>query len=95
MAWRGRTGWSNFLILWDIVSFARKKGIPVGPGLWDRRALGSYVRRKQGAEPVPSLDSRADALLAETYGILVYQEQVLELAWRGRALVRRGRKVQA
>jgi len=39
-----------------------------------------FVARKFGKEPVPSIDARVDPLLAETYGIMVYQEQVMRLA---------------
>ena len=36
-----------------------------------------YCARKNGGEPVPSVHALVDDILAETYGIMVYQEQVM------------------
>ena len=41
--------------------------------------IGSYCARKGGAEAVPSLHPLVDDLLAETYGIMCYQEQVMQV----------------
>lgn len=50
------------------------------PGPWDPGALGAYVRRKEGKEEVPALHPLADPILRETHGVLLFQEQALELA---------------
>ncbi|HLL90773.1 MAG TPA: DNA polymerase III subunit alpha, partial [Tepidisphaeraceae bacterium] len=41
--------------------------------------IPSYCNRKHGREPVPSVHPIMDKLLAETYGIMVYQEQVMQI----------------
>ena len=38
-----------------------------------------YCNRKHGREGVPSVHPIMDAILAETYGIMVYQEQVMQI----------------
>src|SRR5688500_1401345 len=38
-----------------------------------------YCNRKHGVEQVPSVHPIMDAILAETYGIMVYQEQVMQI----------------
>ena len=38
-----------------------------------------YCNRKHGREQVPSVHPIMDAILAETYGIMVYQEQVMQI----------------
>jgi len=38
-----------------------------------------YCARKHGREPVPSVHPVIDRILAETYGIMVYQEQVMQI----------------
>jgi len=38
-----------------------------------------YCARKSGLEPVPSIHPKIDEILAETYGIMVYQEQVMQV----------------
>jgi DNA polymerase-3 subunit alpha len=38
-----------------------------------------YCNRKHGREKVPSVHPIMDAILAETYGIMVYQEQVMQI----------------
>ena len=38
-----------------------------------------YCNRKHGREPVPKVHPIMDAILAETYGIMVYQEQVMQI----------------
>ena len=39
-----------------------------------------YVDRKHGQDKVPSLHPAIDKLLEETYGVIVYQEQAMEIA---------------
>jgi DNA polymerase III subunit alpha len=50
---------------------------PLGSGFHDR-----FVERKHGREPVTYLLPQMEEALKETYGVLVYQEQVMELAVR-------------
>ena len=42
--------------------------------------IPSFVKRKHGEEPVEFPDPRVEPVLAETYGIMVYQEQVMQMA---------------
>ncbi len=42
--------------------------------------IPSYIARKSGTEPVTYLDDRMGEVLKETYGIMVYQEQVMQVA---------------
>ena len=39
--------------------------------------IPTYCSRKNGAEEVPSVHKLVDDILAETYGIMVYQEQIM------------------
>ncbi len=39
--------------------------------------IGTYCARKNGTEEVPSVHEKVDDILAETYGIMTYQEQVM------------------
>ncbi|HEX8325866.1 MAG TPA: DNA polymerase III subunit alpha [Tepidisphaeraceae bacterium] len=41
--------------------------------------IPSYCNRKHGREPVPSVHPIMDNILSETYGIMVYQEQVMQI----------------
>jgi DNA polymerase-3 subunit alpha len=41
--------------------------------------IPEYNARKHGRQPVPRLHEAVDPLLAETYGIMVYQEQVMQV----------------
>ncbi|MDP6546011.1 MAG: DNA polymerase III subunit alpha [Phycisphaerae bacterium] len=41
--------------------------------------IGSYCARKAGKQDVPSLHPLVDDLLAETHGIMTYQEQVMQV----------------
>ena len=47
---------------------------PLGSGMVD-----SYVNRKRGTEPVRYAHPRLEEILKETYGIMVYQEQVMRI----------------
>jgi DNA polymerase-3 subunit alpha len=42
--------------------------------------IPSYCARKHGREPVDYPDPRVEPILRETYGIMVYQEQVMQMA---------------
>ncbi|HUU22114.1 MAG TPA: DNA polymerase III subunit alpha [Phycisphaerae bacterium] len=44
--------------------------------------IDSYCARKNGTEPIPSIHPQIDDLLAETYGIMTYQEQVMQVVNR-------------
>src|SRR6185369_7628770 len=39
----------------------------------------TYVNVKHGVEPVPKVHPVVDDILAETYGVMVYQEQVMRI----------------
>lgn len=41
--------------------------------------IPSYCNRKEGVESVPSVHPLVDDILSETYGIMVYQEQVMQV----------------
>ncbi|MFM9098549.1 MAG: DNA polymerase III subunit alpha, partial [Phycisphaerales bacterium] len=41
--------------------------------------IPDYKARKHGRQPVPRVHDAVDPLLAETYGIMVYQEQVMQV----------------
>src|SRR5256885_3783132 len=47
------------------------------PGPMER--IPTYCNRKHRREPVPQVHPLMDAILAETYGIMVYQEQVMQI----------------
>ncbi|WP_299440286.1 DNA polymerase III subunit alpha [uncultured Rhodospira sp.] len=72
------------------------------PGPMDN--IPSYIRRKQGQEQVQYLHEQLEPILRETYGIMIYQEQVMQAAQAlagyslgGADLLRRamGKKIQA
>src|SRR5699024_9349223 len=48
------------------------------PGPMD--LIPSFIRRKHGQEEVAYPDPRVEPVLKETYGIMVYQEQVMQMA---------------
>ncbi|TAN07315.1 MAG: DNA polymerase III subunit alpha [Rhodanobacteraceae bacterium] len=48
------------------------------PGPMD--LIPTYVARKLGKEPVTYPDPRVEPVLSETFGIMVYQEQVMQMA---------------
>ncbi|MEO7198935.1 MAG: DNA polymerase III subunit alpha [Dokdonella sp.] len=48
------------------------------PGPMD--LIPSYCARKAGREPIEYPDQRVEPVLRETYGIMVYQEQVMQMA---------------
>jgi DNA polymerase III subunit alpha len=42
--------------------------------------IETYARRKKGLEPVTFLDAQLKPILAPTFGIIVYQEQIMQIA---------------
>lgn len=42
--------------------------------------LESYIRRKRGEEKIEYMHPSLEPILAETYGVIIYQEQVMEIA---------------
>jgi DNA polymerase-3 subunit alpha len=50
------------------------------PGPMESGMHDDYVRRKHGQEPVTYLLPQLEPLLNETYGIILYQEQVMQIA---------------
>lgn len=49
----------------------------VRPGPMRSGLTESYLRRRQGLEPVTYPDARLEAFLGDTYGSMIYQEQVM------------------
>src|SRR5262249_225968 len=48
------------------------------PGPMD--LIPAFLARKRGEQRVDSLDARLEPILGPTYGIMVYQEQVMQIA---------------
>lgn len=48
---------------------------PLGSGMVDQ-----YIERKHGRAPVEFLHPRLDKVLGETYGVVLYQEQIMQIA---------------
>lgn len=48
------------------------------PGAMDY--IDNYIRRKEGIEKVEYIDKSLEPILSQTYGIIIYQEQILEIA---------------
>jgi DNA polymerase III subunit alpha len=48
------------------------------PGPMDN--IPTYINRKHGEEPVELLHPRLEGILQETYGVIIYQEQVMQIA---------------
>jgi len=48
---------------------------PMGAGMHE-----DFVRRKHGLAPITSLHPLIDAIVSPTYGVIVYQEQVMQIA---------------
>jgi DNA polymerase-3 subunit alpha len=42
--------------------------------------IESYAKRKQGLEPVTYLDNQLKPILNPTFGIIIYQEQIMQIA---------------
>lgn len=50
------------------------------PGPLDAGMVPKYIRRKNGQEKVTYLHPKLEPILKKTYGIVVYQEQLMEIA---------------
>ena len=50
------------------------------PGPVQSDMISPYLRRKHGLEPVKYLHPALEPIMKRTYGVLIYQEQVLEIA---------------
>ncbi len=50
------------------------------PGPLDSGMADTYVERKHGREPVVYLFDELEPILKETYGVILYQEQVMKIA---------------
>ncbi len=50
------------------------------PGPLDSGMVDDYVERKHGREPVTYLVPELEPILKETYGVILYQEQVMKIA---------------
>ena len=48
------------------------------PGPMDN--IPTYINRKHGEEPVDCLNALLEPILKETYGVIIYQEQVIQIA---------------
>lgn len=48
------------------------------PGPMDN--IDTFIKRKRGLEPIEYLDPSLEAILKPTYGIIVYQEQIMQIA---------------
>ncbi len=52
----------------------------IRPGPIQGNAVHPYLRRRQGLEPVTYLHPSLEPILAETLGVILYQEQVMRIA---------------
>jgi DNA polymerase III alpha subunit len=52
----------------------------IRPGPIQGNAVHPYLRRRQGIEPVSYLHSSLEPVLRETLGVILYQEQVMQIA---------------
>ncbi|HEX5589517.1 MAG TPA: PHP domain-containing protein, partial [Candidatus Limnocylindrales bacterium] len=52
----------------------------IRPGPIQGNAVHPYLRRKQGLEPIEYLHPSLEPILAETMGVILYQEQVMRVA---------------
>jgi DNA-directed DNA polymerase III PolC len=68
-----QTRCDDFEVLTAISSIIR-------PGVSNHGGKRQYVRRHLGLEPVSFLHPRLEPVLADTYGCLIYQEQVIRVA---------------
>ena len=50
------------------------------PGPLQSGMVDDFINRKHGREPVVSLHDRIESILEPTYGVILYQEQVMEIA---------------
>jgi len=54
----------------------------IRPGPIQGNAVHPYIRRKQGREPVTYAHPLLEPILADTMGVILYQEQIIEIAMR-------------
>lgn len=52
----------------------------IRPGPIKGNMVEPYIRRRQGLEPVTYLEPRLEPILKKTYGVILFQEQVIEIA---------------
>lgn len=50
------------------------------PGPWDSGTVDAFLRRRKGKEPVTFLHPLLAPILSSSYGLLLYQEQVMKIA---------------
>ena len=50
------------------------------PGPLDSGMVDEFIERKQGRKSIKYLDPKLEGILKETYGVIVYQEQVMQIA---------------
>jgi DNA polymerase-3 subunit alpha len=50
------------------------------PGPLDSGMVDEFIKRKHGKEPIRYLHEALEPILRETYGVIVYQEQVMQIA---------------
>lgn len=50
------------------------------PGPLDSGAAEQFIRRKHGKEPITYMHPLLETVLKETYGVTIYQEQVMQIA---------------
>ena len=50
------------------------------PGPIEGGATGMWMRRKRGEEPVTYMLPELEPILKETYGAILYQDQVMKIA---------------
>ena len=50
------------------------------PGPLDSGMVDEFIERKQGRKKIIYLDPKLEEILKETYGVIVYQEQVMQIA---------------
>ncbi len=50
------------------------------PGPLDSGMVEEFIKRKRGKEPIHYLHPALEPVLKETYGVIVYQEQVMQIA---------------
>ena len=50
------------------------------PGPLDSGMVDQFIKRKHGKEPIKYLHPALESILRETYGVIVYQEQVMQIA---------------
>jgi len=50
------------------------------PGAWQQGIVETYLKRRGGRESIPFICSEMEPILSSTCGLIVYQEQVMEMA---------------